>query len=151
MELDVPEKVQMFNFCAISVMARLWVEFPQKHFFACGHDAVGVTIDQTAAPTSFGPSDPLFVQQFCPTMDWLISERFLTGKTNGAGHYALVTLTQKGFSVLNEVPRSVATAPTPNKSLGALMREAVVSQAVRSAPALVMALSGVAVTKHLGG
>jgi predicted ATPase len=65
-------------------------------------------------------------------MEWLLAERYITGKSNGAGHFALIVLTQKGFSVLKEIPRSVVHEPSvlQNKSLGALMRAATIEKSV---------------------
>jgi hypothetical protein len=65
-------------------------------------------------------------------MEWLLAERYVTGASNGAGHFALVVLTQKGFSVLKQIPRSVAPEPSvrQNKPLGALMRDAMIEKGV---------------------
>ncbi len=145
MELETPAGVEVFNLWTIWIMARLWEEYPRRQFFVCGRDRVYATVDPAAAGTPFGPNDPPSVQLFCSTMDWLLADGYLTGKANGAGHYALVGLTQKGFSVLKEIPRAVVPTQSPvqNKPLGALMRELVVSQGVSAAAtALVKAMTG---------
>lgn len=135
MELELPEGVQAFNLWTIWIMARLWEEFPRPQFFMSGPGGVCVTGDSAAAGALFGPNDPPSVQLFRPTMEWLLSERYITGKANGAGHFALVALTEKGFSVLKQIPRSVGSKQpaAQNKPLGALMREAAISQGVGAA------------------
>jgi hypothetical protein len=62
-------------------------------------------------------------------MNWLIAEGFVRGKgIDGRGVYADVRLTEKGFSVLNEVPSAVAGRPEQkDKPLGAQMRDAAVN------------------------
>jgi hypothetical protein len=136
MSLEVPEGVQAFNLWTIWIMARMWERFPRKQFFACEHDRVYATENPAAAPMPFGPSEQQssLVQQFCPTMDWLMAQGYLKGKTNHAGHYAMISLQERSFSVLNQIPRSIAPTLTPKaqKSLGALMRDAVVSKGTES-------------------
>jgi hypothetical protein len=144
MELEVPDGVKAFNLWTIWIMARLWEEFPRQQFFSCVPGGVYVTNDSAAVGASFGPIEPGLIPLFGPTMEWLLAERYVTGKSNGAGHFALVVLTQKGCSVLKQIPRSVAPeAPvSPNKPLGALMREATITQGVGTAVALVKAMVG---------
>jgi hypothetical protein len=142
MEIEVPDGVKAFNLWTIWIMARLWEEFPRLQFFSCVPGGVYVTNDSTAAGSLFGPSEPGLTALFSPTMEWLLAERYLTGKSNCAGHFALVALTHKGFSVLKQIPRSVApeSPVSPNKPLGALMREAAIAQGVGTAAALVKAM-----------
>src|SRR6266571_138366 len=100
MEIEVPDGVKAFNLWTIWIMARLWEEFPRQQFFVSGSEGVYVTNDSAAAGVTFGPSEPELVSLFRPTMEWLLAERYVTGKHNGAGHFALIVLTQKGSSVL---------------------------------------------------
>jgi hypothetical protein len=134
MELEVPDGVQSFNLWTIWIMARLWEEHPQPQFFMYEPGGVYVTGDPAVAGAMFGPNDRPSLRKFRPTMEWLLSERYITGKANGAGHFALVALTEKGFSVLKQIPRSVAAqSAAQSKPLGALMREAVISHGVGAA------------------
>ena len=145
MELEVPDGVKAFNLWTIWIMARLWDEFPRQQFFSCGPGGVYVTNDSAVAGASFGPSERGLTPLFSPTMEWLLAERYVAGKANGAGHFALIVLTQKGCSVLKQIPRSVApeAAVSPNKPLGVLMREATIAQGVATAVTLVKAMVGV--------
>lgn len=43
-------------------------------------------------------------------MDWLINEQFVRGTANGWGEFAEVLPTKNGFSVLSQVPHSIAGA-----------------------------------------
>jgi hypothetical protein len=83
-------------------------------------DLYGRTCGGLNAGASFGPTEPALASLFRPTMEWLLGERYVTGKTNGAGHFALIALTEKGCSVLRQIPRSVAPEPSvpQNKPLG---------------------------------
>ena len=113
-------------------MGRLWDEFPQPQEFYCTPGTVAVTGDRTAAGTKFGPEGAVQVELFMNTMNWLIDEHFLRAKMGGGGMFSTVSLTQKGFSVLSEVPRAVAGKADSGtqKPLGALIREATVSSTV---------------------
>jgi hypothetical protein len=53
-----------------------------------------------------------------------------------------VRLTAKGFSVLNEIPHSIASKPdgATEKSLGILMRETVVKEAISMAGGLIQSM-----------
>jgi hypothetical protein len=138
-KLEVPEGVKAFNFWTIMIMARLWEEFPRPQFFDASREVINVTSDHRNAGVPITSAELPPAQLFGPTMDWLLSEGFITGKTNGVGQYARVSLTTKGFSVLNEVPRSVSpkVAGETAKSLGTLIREAAVKHAVDSAGNLI--------------
>jgi hypothetical protein len=111
-ELDVPEGVQAFNFWTLLIMARLWEEFPRPQFFYINPSTVFtvfVSRDQTVAGTQLGPNEPPQAQLFFDTMNWLLVEGFVNGNAKDVvGGFTEVTLTTKGFSVLNQVPRSVA-------------------------------------------
>jgi hypothetical protein len=140
MSLDVPAGVQAFNFWTILVMARLWEEFPRRQHFFARPSVVMVTSDSTLAGEKFGPEGQ--VQLFKDTMDWLLDEGFLRGSAHAAAStYADISLTTRGFTVLNEVPHSIGSPPaTPQKPLGALMREAGVSHGVGAIAALVQTM-----------
>jgi hypothetical protein len=121
-EIDVPEGAQAFNFWTLLVMARLWEEFPRPQFFHINPGTVFVTRDQTVAGTQIGPNGSPQAQLFFDTMNWLLVEGFVNGNAKDVlGGFTEVTLTTKGFSILNQVPRSVAPKPgaAPEKSLGA--------------------------------
>jgi hypothetical protein len=139
MSLDVPAGVQDFNFWAILIMARLWEEFPRPQYFIARPSVVTVTSDSALAGEKFGPEGQ--IQAFRDTMNWLLAEGFLRGMDNAAGAYAAVSLTTRGFTVLNQVPHSIDSPPaTPQKPLGALMREAGVSHGVGVIAALVQTM-----------
>jgi hypothetical protein len=127
--VEVSEGVQAFNLWTIWIVARLLEEFPQPQLFVCGPGRVFVTGNHTLAGDAFGPTDPALVQKFCPTMDWLLAEGYVRGKSNGAGHYALVSLAERAMAVLGQPPRSIASPHGSEKPLGALIREAVASKA----------------------
>jgi hypothetical protein len=136
--LDVPEGVKAFNFWTIWIMARLWEEFPRPQFFNASREVIYATSDQRHAGVQISSADLPPAQLFGPTLDWLLSEGFVKGKANGAGMYAMVGLTTKGFSVLNQVPRSISPKPSePDKPLGALIRKAVADHAVDAAATLI--------------
>lgn len=142
-ELDVPEGVQAFNFWTILIMARLWEEFPRPQFFYINSNmasTVLVTRDRTLASTQIGPDGSPQAQLFFDTMNWLLVEGFVNGNTQDVlGGFTNVTLTTKGFSVLNQVPHAVVSKPgaAAEKSLGAQIREAAVSHATGMATALI--------------
>jgi hypothetical protein len=140
--LETPSGVEAFNQWTIWVMARLWDNFPNPQHFNCSPVAVTVTGDPGLAGEQFGPDGAEQVPLFRHTMNWLIAEGFLRGKANGFGTYAGISLTSMGFSVLNEVPRAVAekSEPAAAKTLGVLMREAVVSQTVAIAGGLIQVM-----------
>lgn len=142
MELEIPESVQAFNFWAIWIMSRLWDEFPVPQHFDPPRDIIAFKHEAARDGRPIGDNDLPPVQLIAPTMDWLLAEGFVTGKSNGAGLYANVSLTTRGFSVLNLVPRSVAPKPDspPEKPLGSLMREAVITRGVAVAASLLQAM-----------
>jgi hypothetical protein len=142
MQIEIPEGVQQFNFWTISIMARLWEEFPRPLHFYPTRTSVHVTRDSTEAGEPFGPEGQ--AQIFKNTITWLIEEGFLRGVANAAAGSYGVSLTTRGFSVLNEVPHSVATQQSapPQKPLGAQMREAAVSQGVAAISSLVQSMLG---------
>jgi hypothetical protein len=130
MGLEVPENVKAFNFWTLWIMAQLWEEFPVSQRFDAPRDIVAFKAQREhAGGQPIEPGDLPPVELFTPTMNWLISEGFVRGKgLDGRGVYADVRLTEKGFSILNEVPSAVAGRPTQkDKPLGAQMREAAVS------------------------
>lgn len=128
-ELEVPEGVQAFNFWTLAIMGRLWEEFPRLLYFNSSPRGVSVTNDHRVAGVPFGLTGPDQVQLFTNTLSWLLAEEYARGTANAAGAFAAVTLTAKGFSILNQVPNSVATKPeiAAEKPLGTLMKEAAVS------------------------
>ena len=128
MLLDVPEGVQAFNLWTILIMARLWDEFPRPQHFITRPSVVMASGDPLVVGEPFGPEAQ--VQIFKDTINWLLAENFVRGVANAAGAYGNISLTTRGFSVLNEVPRSLSSPAAPQKPLGALMREAGVSHAV---------------------
>jgi len=128
--LGTPEGVKEFNMWALSILGKLWEEFPRPlDFYITFPSGVRVTSDRTREGMPLG--DGLFSNSdlFIPTMDWLTAEGFVRAEGNGAGQYAQVSLTAKGFTVLNETPRSVKGV-TQKKSLGALIGEAIAARAV---------------------
>lgn len=139
MDIEVPEGVQAFNLWTLCIMARLWEEFPRPQWFNSTPRSIQVTSDSQAAGVPIGPEGPEQVPLFAHTLNWLIDEGFATGKGNAAGAFAYVRLTTKGFSVLNQVPRSISTkaASAANKPLGALIREAAAKHAVDAAATLI--------------
>jgi hypothetical protein len=84
------------------------------------------------------------VQCFTDTVNWLLAEEFVRGTGNSAGAFNAVSLTIRGSSVLNQVPRSIATKPEPAapKTLGTLMREAAVSQGAGTVATLIQTMLG---------
>lgn len=80
------------------------------------------------------------------TLNWLLAEEYARGIANAAGAFAAVSLTSKGFSVLNQVPNSLAIEleSAAEKPLGTLMKEATVlavaSQSVGMVATLVKAM-----------
>jgi len=130
-KLDVPRGVQSFNLWAAWIAARLWEEFPHPQFFSVHRDGVHVSRDFRVLGESFGPTDRESVEDFAPSMNWLISEHYLRSGRSGPldGHFPLVELTERGFSILSEVPTSIASEEGSTKPLGTRMSEAVVSQA----------------------
>jgi hypothetical protein len=141
-ELEVPEGVQAFNFWTILIMARLWEEFPHPQFFSIGTSAIGVGRNYSEVGSPIGPTGPDQVELFRHTLTWLESEGFVSSGADGQWGSNSVRLTAKGFSVLNEIPRSIASKPegATGKSLGILMREAVVKQAVSMAGGLIQGM-----------
>ncbi len=141
MPLDVPEGVQAFNFWTISVMSRLWDEFPRPMHFVTNTVVVMASADPSVAGEPFGPSGQ--VQIFKDTMNWLIAENFLRATVNPAGAYAKVSLTTRGFSVLEEVPRAIASPQVAtDKPLGTLMREASINQGAAVIAGLIKIMLG---------
>jgi hypothetical protein len=141
-ELAVPEGVQAFNLWTIWIMARLWEEFPRPQYFNTTPSVVSVTSDARVAGTQIGPQGAPQVQLFTYTLNWLLAEGFARGTAHAAGNFTNVSLTAKGFSVLSQAPRSVAPqfAAKPEKSLGALMREAAASHVTDAAAKLIQTL-----------
>jgi hypothetical protein len=136
MELETPAGVEAFNLWTLWIMARLWEEFPRPQYFHNPTpDSVSVTSDHQVAGNPIGPKGHEQVQLFRYTLTWLIDEGFARGLAKASGDFAGVSLTTRGFSVLNQVPQSVAARPelAAQKPLGALMREAVVSHGVGTA------------------
>jgi hypothetical protein len=127
-KIQVPPGVEAFNFWTYWIVAHLWKEFPKSQFFVHQRNGAFVTGNQEMEAEQFGPSDPDLSDHFRPTMDWLLAGGYLTGKTNHNGHYALVLLTEKSFTVLKESPRSLGLGKE-DKSLGTLLREAEISHA----------------------
>jgi hypothetical protein len=142
MELETPTGVEGFNLWTLWIMARLWEEFPHPQYFNCTPIAVSVTSDHRLAGTQIGPQGQEQIPLFVHTMDWLMAEGFVRGKGNGVGGFVGVSLTTRGFSVLNEVPHSVAAKAesATAKPLGAIMREAVVSHGVGIAAGLIQVM-----------
>ena len=126
--IQVPPGVEAFNLWTYWIVAQLWNEFPKPQFFSHQRNGAFVAGNQEAVPEPFGPSDPDLADHFRPTMDWLISNGYLTSKPNHFGIYALVGLTEKSFNVLKESPRSLGLGKE-DKPLGALIREAGISHA----------------------
>ena len=126
MEIEVPESVQAFNFWTLLIMARLWDEFPRPLWFNSTPIAVHVTSDRNTKGDPIGPEGSEQVELFTHTLSWLIREGFATGvPLAAAGAFTNVRLTTKGFTILNQVPRSIDSgAGTPDKQLGTLFREA---------------------------
>lgn len=139
-ELEVPEGVQAFNFWTIWIMARLWEEFPRPQSFDASREIIYASNDARNAGTPINPKDFPPTQLLRPTIDWLLSEGFIRGQASGHGQYANVALTTKGFSVLNQVPRSVASKAIESKPLGVLMREALVDHAVGTVAGLIQSM-----------
>jgi hypothetical protein len=135
--LDIPEGVKAFNFWTILIMAKLWEEFPRPQWFHSRLGAVLVTGDLSSAGTSIGPEGQ--VQRFADTLLWLIDEGFARGLADAAGGFRAVSLTTRGFSVLNQAPLAIAEKRdgAPDKPLGTLMREAIVSQGVGTLATLI--------------
>jgi hypothetical protein len=142
-EIDVPDGVQAFNFWTLLIMARLWEEFPRPQFFYINSGTVFTVLvsrDQTVAGAQIGPDGRPQVELFFDTMNWLLAEGFVNGNAqNVLGGFTEVTLTTKGFSVLNQIPRSVASRPgaATEKSLGAQIREAAISHTASAAAGLI--------------
>jgi hypothetical protein len=141
-ELEVPEGVQAFNFWTISIMARLWEEFPRPQFFSLRKSDIGVSRNYSEVGAPIGPTGPDQVELFRHTMNWLESEGFVSSGADGQWASNSVRLTVKGFSVLNEIPRSIASKPdgATGKSLGNLMRETVVKEAFSVAGRLIQSM-----------
>jgi len=128
-DLETPQGVKEFNLCALSILGKLWEEFPRPLDFYTTHpNGVRATADRASEGTPFGEalfsSSELFVQ----TMNWLLVEEFLRTERNGRGQYLGVSLTTKGFTVLNEAPRSLQGG-TKERPLGTIIREAVAAHA----------------------
>ncbi len=142
MTMEVPEGVQAFNLWALWIMARLWEEFPRLVYFNTTPTVVRATSNPALAGDPIGPEGPEQVQLFAHSLSWFINEGFVTGRTNGAGAFANVRLTTRGFSVLNLAPRSLAGRPAgeADKSLGDQIREAVKKHAVDAAATLIQKL-----------
>lgn len=145
MTLEVPEGVQAFNLWTVTVMARLWDEFPQPQYFCSSPTVVSVTSNSRQAGTPIGPQGVEQVRYFTDTLRWLIDEGFARGMARAGGDFAGVVLSRKGFSILDEVPRALASKPeaAPEKKLGTLMREVAVTQIAALAAALVERMLGI--------
>jgi hypothetical protein len=145
MPLEVPEGVQAFNLWTVLIMARLWDEFPHPQYFHSSPTVVLVTSDQTKAGSPIGQPGPDQVRYFINTLRWLIDEGFARGVAHVAGDFAGVILSKTGFSILDEVPRSVAPKleAAPEKNLGTLMREAAATQLGALAASLVEKMLGI--------
>jgi hypothetical protein len=139
MDIEVPEGVQAFNLWTLLIMARMWEEFPRPQWFNSNPKAVQVTRNPSIAGGPIGLEGPEQVALFTHTLNWLIDEGFASGTGNAAGAFAYVRLTTKGFSVLNQVPRSLGlkAASGSDKPLGALIREAAVKHTVEAAATLI--------------
>jgi len=138
-ELEIPEGVQAFNFWTIIIMGRLWDEFPRPQSFHTGYGtppAVHVTGDTAREGTAIGPTGSDQTEIFVHTLAWLLAERFVSGKVNdGRNHFNNITLTTRGFTVLNQIPHSVAP---PGKPLGTQMREAAGTQLAGAAARILL-------------
>jgi hypothetical protein len=141
-ELKVPEGVQAFNFWTILIMVRLWDEFPRAQFFSTGTSTIGVGRNYSEVGTPIGPTGPDQVELFIHTSNWLKSEGFISEDAHGPGGSYGMRLTTKGFSALNEIPRSIASKSenASKKSLAILMREAVVQHTVSMTGELIQSL-----------
>ncbi len=137
MNIEVPEGVQAFNLWTLLIMARIWEEFPRPQWFNSNPKAVHVTSNPSIAGVPIGLEGPEQVALFTHTLNWLIDEGFASGTGNAAGAFAYVRLTTKGFSVLNQIPRSLSAASDTDKSLGTLIREAAVKHTVEAAATLI--------------
>jgi hypothetical protein len=142
MGLEVPESVQAFNFWTLWIMGQLWEEFPVPQHFDPPRDVIAYKANRARDGQEVGPNDLPPVELFGPTMEWLLAEGFIRGKKAPGAHiYAAISLTTRGFSVLNQIPHSIAPK-TEAKPLGTLMREAAVDHAVGLAATLVRSMFG---------
>ena len=130
MRLEVPEGVEAFNLWTLTIMARLWEEFPRPQYFHISHTTVLVTSVNTVEGKPIGPEGPQQVRYFGDTLHWLMAEGFARGTARASGDFAAVSLSHKGLSILDEVPRSVdvKAQTAPAKKLGELMKETAVTQ-----------------------
>ena len=139
-ELEIPEGVKAFNFWTLSIMARLWESFPRpSYFYSTPGGTVYVTSDRVTAGEPFGTEGHDQVELFTDSLNWLLREGFVSGVANGAGAFTNVSLTTRGFSILSEVPHSIAERAA-EKPLGSLIREAVASQGVGLFAGLIQAI-----------
>jgi hypothetical protein len=136
MALDIPDNVLAFNFWTLWTMAQLWDSFPAPQSFNPQRDVMAYKANLGRDGHKIGADEVPSSELLGPTIDWLLSEGFIRGKRGPAGIYEAVTLTTRGFSVLNLVPKSITQKPE-DKPLGTLMREAVVQKGVDLAATLV--------------
>lgn len=142
LEIEVPQGVQAFNLWTIWIMARLWEEFPRPQYFGSTPTFVHVTSDHRAKPEPIGPQGQKQVEYFTNTLNWLMREGFASGVANAAGAFANVSLTEKGFSILNQVPTALTGKGDGGelKSLGTIMRDAISQYAPDFGAALILRL-----------
>jgi hypothetical protein len=142
MRLEVPEGVQAFNLWTLTIMARLWEEFPGPQYFYNSYTTVFVTSDHTVEGKAIGPQGPQQLRFFGDTLRWLMAEGFARGTAQAPGNFAAVTLSRRGFSILDEVPRSIEpkVQTAPEKKLGELYKEAAVTQGAVTIAGLVKLL-----------
>jgi hypothetical protein len=108
-DIEVPQGVQSFNLWTLHIMGRLWDEFPVPQYFHNNPRTVFVTSNAAVAGHQIGPDGQ--VELFQHTLNWLIQEGFAKGTPHASGNFATVSLTTKGFSVLNQMPCSLGEEP----------------------------------------
>ena len=99
--------IKSFDDCVSYIFAKLYKNHPKKMTFMT--DEAGEQIESIKSDL------------FLPTLDFLISEEFLSGN-RWYGGYTDVMLTMKGLNALNKVPKSIEENITLGKKLIELVR-----------------------------
>lgn len=103
MAQDKPDNIKAFNYIVLSVLTKLYSEFPQPT------DIKGLRFVIEAVITKGAEAaETRFAFLFSPTMMWLKEEGFIKfEKKVNHDEFKSVTLTLRGLTVLGYVPKSL--------------------------------------------